>query len=90
MESTMQEFIARRRLDGSIDIEFYRQRGLIQRRMCITRFFKGMGKPFVAAAIVLLAISMMPARDGTGWDGPVAISGVPVSASLTNPATATR
>ena len=35
----------RRRPDGSIDIDFYRQKGLMERRAYITRFFSGAKKP---------------------------------------------
>ena len=30
-----------RRLDGSIDIDFYRQKGLMERRAAMTGFFSG-------------------------------------------------
>jgi hypothetical protein len=89
----MQDLIARRRLDGSIDIDFYRQRGLTERRVVMARFFKGLiklGRPLAAVAVMIFAISMMPSRDGTGWNGLVADGGAPMSASLTNAATTTR
>jgi hypothetical protein len=34
----------RRRLDGSIDIDFYRQKALMERRAYMTRFFSGARK----------------------------------------------
>jgi hypothetical protein len=47
MESVMltQSQDIRRRPDGSIDIDFYRQKGLMERRAYITRFFSGAKKP---------------------------------------------
>jgi hypothetical protein len=43
----------RRRLDGSIDIDFYRQRGLMERRTVMRGFFRRFGqvvKPLAAVA----------------------------------------
>jgi hypothetical protein len=65
----------RRRLDGSIDIDFYRQRGLMERRIVMTRFFQGFGqfvKPPAAVALIAAALYAAPSRDGTGWVAPTA------------------
>jgi hypothetical protein len=82
MESIMltQRQDIRRRLDGSIDIDFYRRKGLMERRAYMTRLFSGakkLGKPRVAAAVA-------PAYDGTGWNGPSASATGMNSASLIN------
>ena len=73
----------RRRLDGSIDIDFYRRKGLMERRAHMTNSFSGvkkLGKPLVAAAVLAGALYMAPARDGTGWNGPnVSVTGSPAS-----------
>jgi hypothetical protein len=65
----------RRRLDGSIDIDFYRQRGLMERRIVMTGCFKGVGqivKPLAAVALIAAALYAAPSRDGTGWVAPTA------------------
>jgi hypothetical protein len=65
----------RRRPDGSIDIDFYRQRGLMERRIVMTGFFKGFGqvvKPLAAVALIITALCAAPSRDGTGWVAPTA------------------
>jgi hypothetical protein len=95
MEDTMtaQHHSIRRRFDGSIDIDFYRQRGLMARRAVMTDFFKGMAtgrKPLVAAAVIVAALYMSPARDGTRWNGPSASSPRPNSASLISPMSAAQ
>jgi hypothetical protein len=64
-----------RRLDGSIDIDFYRRKGRMERRAYMTRLFSGakkLGKPLVAAAARAGALFMAPAHDGAGWNGPSA------------------
>ena len=74
-----------RRRDGSIDIDFYRQKGLMERRAVMTGFFKGaskLGRPLVAAAALAAALSMAPARDGTGYRTPTAGIAAPNGASL--------
>ena len=66
-----------RRLDGSIDIDFHRQRGLTERRVVMTRFFKPLrrfGRPLVAVAVVIAALSMAPSRHGEGWNGPAGMA----------------
>jgi hypothetical protein len=64
-----------RRLDGSIDIDFYRRKGLMERRAYMTRLFSGakkLGKPRVAAAVRAGALFMAAAHDGAGWNSPSA------------------
>ena len=52
------------RLDGLIDIDFYRQRSLSERRVVMTGFFKPLrrfGKPLAAvAAVAALSIAAAP------------------------------
>lgn len=57
MESPVQELHTHRRLDGSIDIDFYRQRGLMERRAVMTNFARGVSKMHrgVIAALLLAA-----------------------------------
>ena len=82
-----------RRLDGSIDIDFYRQKGLMERRVVMTDFFRGMVRPrkaLVAVAIIAAALYVSPARDGTGWNGPGAMGNGSTSASRWNPVSTPR
>jgi len=51
-----------RRLDGSIDIDVYRQKGLMERRVVMTDFFRSAGKPLAAAALVLLTLYAVAPR----------------------------
>jgi len=81
-----------RRLDGSIDIDFYRQKGLMERRVVMTDFFRGTvraRKAIVAVAIIAAALYVSPARDGTGWNGP-SVTGNGSTASLWNPVSTPR
>jgi len=73
------------RRDGSIDIDVYRQKGLMERRAVMTGFFRGARKlrrPLVAAAALAAALYMAPARDGTGYRTPTAGIAAPNGASL--------
>jgi hypothetical protein len=95
MESIMltQHQDIRRRIDGSIDIDFYRQAGLTERRVVMTNFFGGakkLVKPLVAAAVLAGALYLAPARDGAGWNGPSATGLGTISASLPNPPSTTH
>ena len=75
----------RRRQDGSIDIDFYRQVGLTERRLVMTDFFRGVKKVHRGVIAVLLmaaAISMAPSRDGTGWNQASAVTARHNSAML--------
>ena len=55
----------RRRIDGSLDIDFYRQKGLMERRVVMTGFFRGAGKPLAATALMLAALYAVAPRDST-------------------------
>jgi hypothetical protein len=95
MESIMltQRQDIRRRLDGSIDIDFYRQKGLMERRVAMTGFFSGVGKvirPATAIAIVIFAISLMPGPAGTGWNAPSATTIQASGPSLVSPMISAR
>jgi hypothetical protein len=77
-----------RRRDGMIDIDFYRQKGLMERRIVMTQFFrrlKRICKPVVAAAALAGALYAAPARDGTGWNGPTSSPSRLDTASLVDP-----
>ena len=83
----------RRRLDGSIDIDFYRHKALMERRVMLTGFFSGVGKvirPVVAIAIVILTISLMPGLAGTGWNAPRATTISASGPSLVTPMISAR
>jgi hypothetical protein len=83
----------RRRLDGSIDIDFYRQRGLMERRIVMTGCFKGVGqivKPLAAVALIAAALYAAPSRDGTGWVAPSASVAGSNKVSLIYPMTAAQ
>jgi len=71
MESSMTlQTPIRRRTNGSIDIDFYRQQGLMERRAVMIGFVEGLrniARPTIAIAIIVAAISAMPGHDGTGW-----------------------
>ena len=54
-----------RRLDGSIDIDFYRQKGLMERRVVMTDFFRSAGRPLAAAALVMVALYAVSPRGVT-------------------------
>jgi hypothetical protein len=76
----------RRRLDGSIDIDFYRQRGLMERRIVMTGFFKRFGqvvKPLAAVTLLAAALCAAPSRNGTGWVAPTASVAVSNKVSMT-------
>jgi hypothetical protein len=48
----------RRRLDGSIDIDFYRHRALMERRIVMSGFFKKFGQVVKSLAAVALTASV--------------------------------
>jgi hypothetical protein len=53
----------RRRLDGSIDIDFYRRRGQMERRIVMTGLLKRFGeivKPLAAVALIAGAFAPRP------------------------------
>jgi hypothetical protein len=70
----------RRRIDGSIDIDFYRQKGLMERRVVMTGSFRNAGKPLAAAALVMIALYAVSPRDGTAGHG---VNTVQTGTSLT-------
>ena len=52
-----------RRTDGSIDIDFYRQQGLMERRIVLTGFMKGiakLGPPLAVLTAVAVSLYLMP------------------------------
>ena len=67
----------RRRIDGSIDIDFYRHRALMERRAAMAGFFRGAGRTkwgLVAAALLATALYATSldhtgANSRTGNDG---------------------
>ncbi len=68
METTMQIEQVRRRADGSIDVEFYRDRGLNARRAVINGFAAGLwrvARP-VTAAVVAIGLCVIAIRSGSG------------------------
>jgi hypothetical protein len=89
---TQHQYI-RRRLDGSIDIDFCRQRGLMERRIVMTGFLKRFGqvvKPLAAVALIAAAFGAAPSRDGTGWVAPTASVAGSNMVSLAYPTTAAQ
>lgn len=58
----------RRRPDGSIDIDFYRHKGLMQRRLVLTGFFRGARKPLAAAALAIVMLCAVAPRDMAAID----------------------
>lgn len=66
----------RRRDDGSIDIDFYRQQGLTERRAVMNRAIRSAAspaKPFAVLAIVIVAavLSAMYGAAGTASAAPM-------------------
>lgn len=64
----------RRREDGSIDIDFYRQQGLAERRAVMKRTVRSVGKratPFAALTVVAAVLSAMFASTGTAGPAPM-------------------
>jgi hypothetical protein len=73
-------------LDRSIYFDLDRQRGLMERGIVTTGFFKQFGqivRPLAAVALIVAALYAAP-RDRTDWVGPTAtVAGSNKSASLT-------
>lgn len=66
----------RRRHDGSIDIDFYRQQGLAERRAIMNHTLRSAGKPgkpFAALAIAIVAAMLTATLVGTVTAGPAPI-----------------
>jgi hypothetical protein len=80
----------RRRCDGSIDIDFYRQAALNERRLVMTNFTRGKSVHRGVIAVLLLAAAalyMAPSRDSTGWNEASAIGAQHNSAKPQLPST---
>lgn len=61
----------RRREDGSIDIDFYRQQGLAERRAIFRRTVRSLGKPTRPFAVATIVATVLIAVFGaTGTAGP--------------------
>ena len=61
----MQTEEIRRRDNGTIDIDYYRQRALSARREVMTNFFRGAGRvarPLIAVAVLSLAVYTVAVR----------------------------
>jgi hypothetical protein len=66
----------RRRADGSIDVDFYRQQSLAERRAIMSHTIRNAakaGKPFAAFAIVIVAavLTALFAGPGTASSAPM-------------------
>lgn len=61
-----------RRLDGSIDIDFYRHKGLMERRLVISGFFEGVGKPLAAATLAAVMLYAVAPRGTSAVDAATA------------------
>jgi hypothetical protein len=63
----------RRLPDGSPDFGFYRRRAVRQRTRATRRFVRAYAaaivRTLIALAIVATALWLVPARDGSGWNG---------------------
>ena len=82
----------RRRPDGSIDIDFYRLRGLIERRAVQAGFFKRIRRiksGLIAIAVLAMTVAVLPSHDGTGGNGN-AMPGNGPSAAFIHAANAAR
>jgi hypothetical protein len=59
----------RRRTNGSIDIDFYREQSVTERRAVMTAFLKGAGRvarPLIAVAALATAVYLAPASNDIG------------------------
>ena len=64
----------RRREDGSIDIDFYRQSGLAERRSVMNHAIRSVGKrgrPFAAFTVVAAVLSVMFGVTSTAGPAPM-------------------
>jgi protein-S-isoprenylcysteine O-methyltransferase Ste14 len=63
----------RRHPDGSLDLDFHRRRARRLRERARREFMvahaEQIAKAVVAAIIIAVSIHLVPARDGTGWNG---------------------
>lgn len=61
MTNINSELETRRHDDGSIDIDFYRQRALRLRTETMTVFFTGkFAKPLIAILVLIVAVAVLP------------------------------
>jgi hypothetical protein len=91
MRSQHQEI--RHRLDRPTDFDLDIRRGLMERGIVMTGFFKRFGqvvKPLAAAALIAATLYAAPSRDGTGWAGPTASIAGSNKVSLAHPMTAAQ
>jgi len=69
----METHAIRRHADGSLDVDFYRRRAARLRRQAmratLTEKAVPLTKALVAAAILAVTAYLVPAADGTGWNG---------------------
>jgi len=83
----------RRRFDRSIDIDFYRQAALTERRLVMTNFLrsrKETHRDVVAILLLAATLNIAPSRDGTGWNEASSIGAGHNSAMLQPLPTAAR
>ena len=63
----------RRHPDGSLDVDFYRRRAARLRaqamRDVVATKVVPLAKALIAVAILAVALRLVPAADGTGWNG---------------------
>jgi len=63
----------RRCPDGSFDFAFYRRRAARERAQLWRDFLKSRALPLarvvIALAVIAIALRLIPAADGTGWNG---------------------
>jgi hypothetical protein len=75
----------RRLPDGSLDFDFYRQRAARERAQLwhdvVSAMAAAPATTLIAAAVVLVALYLIPAADGTGWNGHKAGDGVVTAAN---------
>jgi hypothetical protein len=95
MESSMrsQHQDIRHHLDRPTDFDLDRQRGLMERGIVMTGFFKWFGpvvRPLGAVALIAAALCAAPSRDGTGWVGPTASIAGSNKVSLAQPMNAAQ
>jgi len=69
----MQAHEIRRHADGSLDVDFYRRRAVRLRRQALGDMLRAKAVPLtrvlVAAAILAVTVYLVPAADGSGWNG---------------------
>lgn len=72
----------RRSSDGTVDIEFYRERALTMRAQARTRAFRSLsctGRPMIAIAILVLTVVLLPLHSSVPASG---VAATPVSARV--------